>query len=348
MGSWHIAYWRLAGMALAVLLVGLGYLTYHYVSERDAGIEVLAVLGESGPGLNVGSDVKLRGVLVGEVVGLGFEEGQAQALLEIDRDQRIPREVDVVVTAKTLLGPKQVELHPEGRLEPPYLEHGDAVVAGPDHGPTEVQDVLHELEALFADVEPADLATLVDALGAFDVEDGEIVATNIELGGELAEFGARTADDQLARIGALADVVEALGPRAQDMNRLARTAPQWASLLPDRQAEVRASLDALSAFSVGLAELLETEEATISQLMVLGDRVGAVIEPRVHEVGNLIQGIYRYSRMFGQHGGSLDDGTEHALFRVHVGEEGEFERFCESLPEPLEEAAPGCVARGGG
>jgi phospholipid/cholesterol/gamma-HCH transport system substrate-binding protein len=340
-----ITHWRVLGLALALLLVAGARLAYHYVQELDAGYEVLAVLGESGPGLNVGSDVKVRGVLVGEVIELGFEDGRAHALLEIQRDQRIPRDVDVVVTAKTLLGPKQVELRPDGPLAPPFLEAGDTVAADPDHGPTEVQDVLHELEDIFADIEPDDLATLVDALGAFTVEDGELVARNIDLGAELADFGARTADDQLARIGAMADVVEALAPRAADWNRLARTAPEWASLLPDRQADVRASLDALSSFSIGLAELLEAEEATISRLMVLGDRVGAVIEPRVHEIGTLIQGVYRYTRMFGQHGGSLDDGTEHAMFRVHVGDEGSWGEFCESLPDELREAAPGCVAR---
>ncbi len=344
----NIAHSRVLGLALAVLLIAGGRLAIHYVNQLDAGYQVLAVLGESGPGLNVGSDVKVRGVLVGEVVDLAFEDGRAQALLEIRPDERIPRHVEVVVTAKTLLGPKQVELRPGGPLAPPFLEHGDTVSADPDHGPTEVQDVLHELEDLFADIEPAQLATLVDALGSFDVEDGEILARNIELGAELADFGARTADDQLARIGAMADLVEALAPRAQDINRLAATVPEWTSLLPDRQADVRASLDALSAFSVGLAELLEEEEQRIGRLMVLGDRIGAVIEPRVHEIGNLIHGVYRYSRMFGQHGGSLDDGTEHAMFRVHVGEEGTFRQFCESLPDPLRAAAPGCVAQGDG
>jgi phospholipid/cholesterol/gamma-HCH transport system substrate-binding protein len=339
---------RLVGLALAILLVGLGRAAMHFASELEAGYPVTAILGDAGTGLNAGSDVKIRGVLVGEVVGVAFEDGHAVAELEIDHEVQVPRDVEVVVTAKTLLGPKQVELRPEGHLVAPYLEPGDVIRADPEHGPTEIQEVIHELEAVFGDVPTDELATLVEAMGSFDRTDAEVIARNIDQSEVLADFGARTADAQLERIAALADITTALAPRADDMNRLARSLPDWVSVLPDRQADVRDSLDALSSFAVGFAELLEAEESEIRRLMVLGDRIGGVIEPRVHEVGTLIEGIYRYTRMFGQHGGSLTDGTEHSWFRAHYGDEGEWARFCEELPEELLDAAPGCVERGHG
>lgn len=339
---------RVLGLALAVFLTAASVAAIHYVDEAEAGYPVTAVLGEAGTGLHAGSDVKIRGVLVGAVVEVAFEDGRAVAYLEIDDDVEVPRDVDVVVTAKTLLGPKQVELRPDGPLRAPFLEPGAVISAHADHGPTEVQDVIHELEAVFGDIPTEELVVLVDAMGSFTVEDGEVIARNIDQGAELADFGARTADAQLERIAALADLVEALAPRADDLNRLAHSLPTWTSVLPDRQADVRASLDALSSFSIGLAELLEVEEADIRRMMVLGDRIGAVIEPRIHEIGDLIHGVYRYSRMFGQHGGSLDDGTEHSWFRAHLGDEGQFGEFCEQLPDELREALPGCVARDGG
>jgi virulence factor Mce-like protein len=335
---------RIVGFALAVLLVAVGRLGIHYTAEVEDRFPVTVVLGEAGSGLMVGSDVKVRGVLVGEVTALHYRDGQAIADVRIDSEPPLPRDVEVVVTAKTLLGPKQIELRPDGSLRPPYLEAGDVISAAPGHSPTEVQAVIHELERLFADIPEDRLAVLIEAMGSFRREDGELFARNIEQGEVLASFGARTAEAQIDRIAAFADVVEALAPRADDWNRLSRSLPAWVSLLPDRQADVAASLDALSDFSVGLAELLEIEEQTIHRLFVLGDRIGAVIEPRVHEIGNLIHGVYRYSRMFGQHGGSLSDGTEHAWFRAHIGEEGEIERFCESMPDELRDAAPGCVA----
>lgn len=340
-----VAVRRILGLGLAVLLVAGTRLLLHYVTEFEDRIPVTVVLGEAGVGLNTGSDVKVRGVRVGQVVEVRFEDGQALADLEVDRVPRIPRDLDVVVTAKTLLGPKQVELRPRGRLVEPWLAAGDVIEAGPEHGPTEVQDVLHELESVFDDIPNEELATLIEAFSGFDERDAETVGRNIDQGAELAEFGARTADDQLARLSAFADVVEALATRTDDINRLGRSLPEWVGFLPDRQADVRAALDALSSFSVGLAEFLETDEASIRRLMVLGDRIGEVLDPRMHEIGDFVQGIYRYSRMFGSHGGSLSDGTEHAWFRAHIGDEGEMGRFCEQMPEEFRAALPGCTAR---
>lgn len=334
---------RIVG-AVGVILLLAGFRILFAIASTDEGtFRVRAVLGDAGSGLTDGSDVKMRGVPVGEVVDLSYVDGEARATLQLEERYDIPRDVDVVVTGKTFLGPKQVELRPRGPLQPPWLSADDVLRVDGSAEPTEVQEVLAELDAVFQHVDPGDLATLVDALGAFDDRDAETVGRNIDQGAELADFGARTADEQIARLAALADVLDALAGRVDDFNRLNRTLPAWVSLLPDRQADVRTALDSLAAFSDTLAGFLEVERPTIRRLLVSGDRIGAVIEPRVGEIGDLIHGIYRYARSFGEHGGSLDDGTEHSWFRAHVGEEGEIEEFCSQLPPELEEAAPGCV-----
>ncbi len=335
---------RIVGAVAVILLIAGSKLLFAEVSSQEGAFQVSAVLGDAGSGLREGSDVKLRGVAVGEVVELSFVDGRARATLELEERYRIPRDVEIVVTGKTLLGPKQVELRPHGPLEPPLLSADDALEVGEADEPTEVQDVLAELEELFDHVAPGDLATVVDALGSFDEQDAEIVGRNVDQGAELAAFGARTADEQIARLAALADVLAALADRVDDFNRLNRTLPRWVSLLPDRQADVRTALGSVAAFSDTLAGFLEVERATIRRLLVTGDAIGAVIEPRVGEIGDFVQGLYRYARNFGEHGGSLDDGTEHSWFRAHVGEEGQAEEFCSQLPPELQEAAPGCVA----
>ncbi|MBW3561596.1 MAG: MCE family protein [Actinobacteria bacterium] len=339
---------RLVGVTAVILLLALSKLLFAEVSSDEGTFRVLAVLGDAGSGLQEGGDVKMRGVLVGEIIGLSFVDGEARATLQLEERYRIPRDVVIVVTAKTFLGPKQVELRPQGPLEPPLLTPDDVLRVDAADQPVEVQEVLAQLDGLFTDIPAGDLATLVDALGSFDEQDAEVVGRNIDQGAELAAFGARTADEQIARLSALADVVDALAGTVDDFNRLNRSLPRWVSLLPDRQADVRSALDSLSAFSLTLAGFLEVERSTIRRLLVTGDAIGGVIEPRVDEIGRLVFGIYRYSRNFGEHGGSLNDGTEHAWFRAHIGEEGETERFCEHLPPELEQAAPGCVPSGDG
>lgn len=338
---------RLVGVAVVILALGLGRLGFALVSELASGYPVTAELGVAGSGLGSGSDVKMRGVPVGSVTSVDFRGGRAVALLNLDSDQRVPQDVDVVITAKTLLGTKQVELRPGGPLAPPYLDAGDTISADPEDFPTEVQEVLAEVERVFDDIPPGRLATLVDALGAFDRDDARTIATNIAQGRRLADFGARTADEAIERLSALADLAEALAPHADDFNRLNRTLPRWTTLIDDRQAGVRAGLNELSEFSIGLAEFLEVERDTINGLLATSQQIGAVIEPRVEEIGRFVFGLYRYMRAFGEHGGSLTDGSEHTWFRAHLGNEGELARLCGQLPPAFQQAAPGCVRDGG-
>lgn len=311
---------RLAGTALAVLLIASGLLAIRNANgPKPDTIRVHAVLGTAGAGLNQGTDVKVRGVRIGKVVGIDFVDGEATALLELDVDPRLPDAsvIDLVVSPKTFLGEKQVELDfPDERFEvAPFLQAGDTIRASGE--PTEVQAVIDAIEPFFEAMDPDELAAVIEAFGA-QAGEGERIARNIELGRELAEFGARTSEDQLARLRDLADVAEALAPRASDFNRLNRSLPRWVSLLPDRQAEVRANLSALSSFAVGFSEFLEVEEADIDTLMVVGDLVGAVFERRAEQVGEIIYGLYRYGNAVGHHGGPGPGDTEYGFFRAFI------------------------------
>lgn len=342
---------RILGFAVAILVVALGYVGVDTVLSPSAGsYQVTVILGQAGSGIGSGSDVKARGVVVGEVDDVRLEDGHAVATLTMFPEHRLPgpERVAAVVTSKTFLGAKQVELRLDGPVESPYLAAGDLLRVREGQPPREVQDLFAKFEEFLGAVDPGDVAAIIEAFGSFDQQDAEIAGRNIDLAGELSDFGARTADAQLDRISTLADIVETLAPRAEDLNRLNRTIPDWVSVLPDHQADVRANLEALSSFSIGFAEFLEVNETALSQLIRVGDQVGAVLEPRAHEIGRLIHGIYRYGHNFGYHGGELSDGSEHAWFRIISGNEGQFEEFCEELPEELQEAAPGCVADGEG
>lgn len=344
---------RIAGLAAAILAAGLLTVGIHYALSPPAGsFEVEAVLGRAGSGMGAGIDVKARGVIVGEVTDVRLEGGRAVARLTIYPDHRLPdaSRLTPVVTAKTFLGQKQIELLIDGEITEPYLDPGASLAVPHDMQPREAVD-LFEAFAEFIDAVPAaELGQVIEAFGTFTLRDAEIAGRNIDLSEELFAFQARTADDQLDRLSDLADVTEAVAPRADDLNRLVRTVPEWTSLLPDRQADIRRNLEALSSFSVGFAEFLEVVEPTLSQLIRTGDEIGAILDPRMVEIGNIIHGAYRYGFNFGHHGGELDDGTEHAWFRIIFPI---FEDLCHEAPDELEEELlaellPSCPAPEGG
>ncbi|MBW3620236.1 MAG: MCE family protein [Actinobacteria bacterium] len=335
---------RVVGTALAVLLVGGGRLVAEHVTTVPGAYEVEVQLGEAaGSGLGAGSHVKLRGVRIGRVVALQLRDGLPVATLELEPEPAVPTDVRPVVTAKTLLGEKQIELRPDGPLVAPFLRDGDHLAVADGTAPTEVDAVVAELDRLLSDLDADRLAALVAALGGLDEDDAATLGRNLDAVEELAAFGARTAGDQVARVAALADVVEAVADRADDLDRVAAALPDAVGVVADREADLAAAAVALDRFSVGLAELLEHERPRIRRLFGLSDTIGAVIDPRMAEIGRMIHGIYRYALVFGQHGGSLDDGSEHAWFRAFIGEEGSIARLCQGLPPELREVAPGCA-----
>lgn len=328
---------RIGGLAAAILLVAVGYMGIAYTLRPPSGsYEVTAVLGRAGQGLGGGTDVKARGVIVGEVTDVRLEDGHAVATLTLLPDARLPdpSRMQAVVSSKTFLGEKQLELLIDGEIDEPFLSAGDTL--GTPEG-TEVREPVDLFEAFgdFIEAIPApELGQVIQAFGTFTQEDAEIAGRNLDLSDELFAFQARTADEQIDRFSDLADIIEAVEPRTGDLNRLMRTLPRWTTVLPDRQLAFRQQMEALSSFSLGLAEFLEVNESDLSRLNRLGQQVLLTIEPRVGEIGNIIHGAYRYAYNFGKHGSSLSDGSEAGWQKVLFPL---FEEMCHQFPEDAQE-----------
>lgn len=290
--------------------------------DQPAGtITFTAEMGNAGQGLVAGSDVKFRGVRVGRVAGLDYTDGRATAQIQIfPQDVCLPGPdaLELVVTAKTLLGEKQVELAAaEGHVlgEGSCIEDEDHVVALTS--PTELQRVIDELNRVFGAIDPTDLAEIFEAL-AEQRDEAEVIQGNIAKGNELAAFGARTADQNLANLRRLADIADELAPRADDLTRLNANLDEATAVLREREGDLSDTLDVTSTFAEGLAEFLETSEDLIEGLMQAGDVVGAVLEDNAENVGGVIEGIIVYGQGLGRGGMLLDDGSEWAPFKVFL------------------------------
>jgi phospholipid/cholesterol/gamma-HCH transport system substrate-binding protein len=331
---------RIMGTATVVLVVAISYVVLEARFAPPAGsYEVTADLGRAGSGLREGTDVKTRGVNIGEVTEVMYEDGRALATLTLEEDPRLPPpdELEMVVTAKTLLGEKQIEIEfdEERYAQEPFLEPGDTIAAS--RQPTELAAAIDAMEPFIAAVDPQDLATIVDTLGAQQGE-GERIAENLEVSQELFAFGAETADETLDRLNAFSDIAEALAPATDDLGRMNRALPEATALLVERQAEIRSNLETVSRAATTLAAFLEVEEQTFSSFLRTSQPVGEVIRRQADEIGGLVEGASLYMQSLGKGGMLLDDGTEWAGFKIFIvleDDEGfDFEsEICEQIPD---------------
>ncbi len=106
----------LAGVVLLVMLAGL--ITGAVVSngrEDQSGYRLTAQFGHI-DGLDIGSDVRLAGVAIGQVVKETVNPTTYQAVvtMTIRRDIKLPTDTSVVVTSDSLLGGKYLAVSPGG------------------------------------------------------------------------------------------------------------------------------------------------------------------------------------------------------------------------------------------
>jgi phospholipid/cholesterol/gamma-HCH transport system substrate-binding protein len=308
---------RIAGTAAAVLLVAVSWLGLDHAFSPPAGsFEVTAVLGNAGSGLNTGSDVKVRGVRVGQVSALRYEDRVAIATLRIDPGNDIPRKgLSVAVTAKTLLGEKQVELDfPQERFgQPPLLAAGDVVEA--DTRPTELQEAIAAMEPFLAAIDPHEIATIIDVLGQQQGE-ADRIRRSLELTSEVAAFAERTADQSLRDIRLLTSFADQMTPVAAEFDRMNRNLPAAVALIHERTADIDSNLDVLTSFAATLTSYLQVEERRIAQTLATGDIVGAFLERNAGAFGSFIEGQAIYFESLGRPAQILDDGSVYGPFKI--------------------------------
>lgn len=233
---------RVLGIAFLALLVVAVWLTYAVFDKKFVDYERVT-LKSSNIGLNLPAraDVKIRGVIVGEVLDTRSSSEGAELTLGIFREDvdTIPKNVTGSIVPKTLFGEKYVSLIVP---ESPSSEH----ITSADTIPrtdvsTEVEQVLNDLYPLLTTVQPAQLNMTLNAMATALSGRGEQLGENLE-----------TVDAYLKRIN---PQIPAL---VEDLRLTAQVSDTYADVLP----EVAQILDN----SVTTGQTLEGREAQLAAL----------------------------------------------------------------------------------
>jgi phospholipid/cholesterol/gamma-HCH transport system substrate-binding protein len=161
----YVRFKALGLIFLALLLAGV-WLTYGIFTQKFTSFDTVT-LDASTIGLQMPdrADVKIRGVIVGEVLGFTATDQGAQVKLGIFPGQlhSIPANVTGAIVPKTLFGEKYVSLVvPNDQPAPTSLKPGATITR--TQVPVEVQKVLADLYPLLRTVQPADINMTLNAI----------------------------------------------------------------------------------------------------------------------------------------------------------------------------------------
>jgi len=225
----HHPYKLYGAMMLAVIagLVTLSLLLFNRVFTPATYVTVH--IKRAGLQLLPGSDVKVRGLIVGSVESISSTGSGADIKLRLDPKQaaRIPTNVAVRLIPKTLFGEKFVSLIPPSQPAPTHLTNG-AVIAEDQTAPAlEIDQALNDLLPLLRTVPPVQLDQTLTALAtALSGRGAELGQTITQLDTYLKGFDPQLPQlhhDMTAFAGVARTYTQAAGPLLRMLGNLTVT-----------------------------------------------------------------------------------------------------------------------------
>jgi phospholipid/cholesterol/gamma-HCH transport system substrate-binding protein len=158
---------RLAGVAFLVvvaLLVTLTVLLYRKTFTSVIHVNLMA--NRIGNQLSAPADVKIRGLVVGEVrkVRSTGDGATIELALQPDKVHLIPTNVTAELLPKTLFGEKYVQLELPASEAPTHLREGSVISQANTTTSRETEQALNDLLPLLKSLKPQDLSMTLSAL----------------------------------------------------------------------------------------------------------------------------------------------------------------------------------------
>ncbi|MFG1621084.1 MCE family protein [Kribbella sp. NPDC049227] len=266
---------RVLGVAFIGVLCFLLWLTYaFYAKVFTKTVDVELKTSHIGLQLNEHADVKLRGIIVGEVRSVSTDGDEATVNLSLKPDQigEISSAVSARILPKTLFGEKYVALVPPEGSEGRHIRAGDVISRDKTAVGIEIEKVLNDALPLLQAVDPADLnATLNTLATALEGRGAEIGGTLTQLDGYLKKLNPNVPKlmDALTK---LTQVSELYGDATPDLVRALRNLTVTGNTVVEKQAQ-------LQKFFVDVQGLSSTTNTFLKQNEDKVIRLGEVSRP---------------------------------------------------------------------
>ncbi len=239
-----------AFLVLCLLFVWFTYAIFTYkFKDYD---EVTLTSSKIGLSLPTRADVKIRGVIVGEVleVDTGGDGAELTLGLYPEETETIPANTTATILPKTLFGEKYVSLESDST-------GGDAIEPGAtikqSEVAIEVEEVLNDLFPLLRTVQPAELNYTLTAIANTLEGRGEEIGQSLEtLDAYLKRINPEIPGliDNITQLGGVSEVYESVVP---ELTRLLRNTVKTTNTFESKEDEIQALFDDVAGFS-GTAE----------------------------------------------------------------------------------------------
>ena len=336
---------RAAGVAfLLVLALAVAFAIGAYAKVFTPVVRVSLETDRIGNQMQELADVKIRGVLVGEVRSVRSDGATATLDLALDPDhvEMIPANVEARLLPKTLFGEKFVSLVVPDAATDGHIREGDVITQDRYETAMELERVLDDMLPLLQAVPPQDLALTLNALSTALEGRGERLGENATLVNDYFTQLNPAMPTIQADISGLADLASLYADAAPDLLRMLRAQTVTSATLVEKQ-------DVLASFLAGTAGFATTTNQVLTENEARIIRLGEVSRPTLEVFAKyspsypcflrgLVEWEPRIREAFSDNGLTITLEVVPQRPPYEVGEEPAFEedRYfgCYGLPNP--------------
>ena len=285
---------RVLGVAFIGMLVFAVWLVSAIFGQKFTDFDRVA-LTTSSAGLNLPekADVKIRGVIVGQVMSAESEGDGAKLELGIKPDsiEQIPENVSAAILPKTLFGEKYVDLTIPQQPSSSPLAAGDSIKQ--TDLPVEVEKVLNDLYPLLRTVQPAELNYTLNALAeALEGRGDKLGEGFVTLDGYLKRMNPELPAllDDLRLLASVTDTYADVFPQLADT---LRNTTKTGNTLVSKEQKLNAFLVDLTSFSDTTTGFLNDNGNNLIRLSQLSEPIVALLARYSSTFPCLLEGIVK-------------------------------------------------------
>ena len=336
---------RVQGLAfLVVIALLLGLAVAQYQKAFSGAVGVTLETDTAGNQLQAASDVKIRGVLVGEVRSVSADADGATIELAIDPEHLadIPADVTARLLPKTLFGERFVSLVPPEDPAEERLAAGDVIGQDRSSNAIELQRVVDDLLPLLQAVSPQDLSYTLGAVADALRGRGDRLGANLAtLGSYVGEVNTVLPQLQ-ADISRIADVADTYDAAAEDLLGILDDLAVTSTTLVDQSEQLRRTFTVVDASSATAADFLTENEASLISLAATSRPVLGLLAEYSPEYPCLLNGLTRFNPMITEAFGGDGDPSLNLNITVQFPPRNSYEPG----DQPAYVAQPGPSCRG--
>ena len=268
-GTMHIVGQRLAGVAFLLVPALLVWLSIAIYNKRFTDVTTVTLrTGTAGHEMHPLADVKVRGVVVGEVRSIRADGTQAvlELALKPEMTGHVPANVKAMLLPTTIFGARYVSLAaPPGTSAPP-IEEGDVISEDRSANAVELAQLLNNTMDLLNTVQPSKLSATLNAMSRALQGRGDQIGDNFEqLDAFLRKFNPEV--PALTRnLAELAEFTQHASDAAPDLLQALSDLTVTSRTVVEQRAAISSLYDAVDGSSADLRDFLSANSGNIIEL----------------------------------------------------------------------------------